>query len=76
MKIRFQESGVFPQGMAPSDEVRLLQLIEICGRTAYKSEDKITDRFRQSFCTHAKKSWPPFRPRTQQYRSQNRSSTR
>jgi thymidylate synthase (FAD) len=49
MKIRFQESGVFPQGMAPSDEVRLLQLIEICGRTAYKSEDKITPDSAKAF---------------------------
>lgn len=55
MSIRFQESGVFPQGMAPSDEVRLLQLIEICGRTAYKSEDKITGGSARAFVLMLKK---------------------
>lgn len=55
MKIRFQESGVFPQGIAPADEVRLLQLIEICGRTAYKSEDKITGNSAKAFVLMLKK---------------------
>jgi thymidylate synthase (FAD) len=55
MRIRFQESGVFPHGMAPSREVRLLRLIEICGRTAYKSEDKITDDSAAAFVLMLKK---------------------
>jgi thymidylate synthase (FAD) len=55
MRIRFQKSGVFPQGMAPSDEKRLLQVIEICGRTAYKSEDKITDDSARAFVLMLKK---------------------
>lgn len=55
MGIRFQGSGVFPQGMAPSEEGRLLQLIEICGRTAYKSEDKITDDSARAFVLMLKK---------------------
>ncbi len=55
MKIRFQKSEVFPQGVAPSDEKRLLQVIEICGRTAYKSEDKITDDSAKAFVLMLKK---------------------
>jgi thymidylate synthase ThyX len=55
MKIRFQRSEVFPQGVAPSDEKRLLQVIEICGRTAYKSEDKITDDSAKAFVLMLKK---------------------
>lgn len=30
-------------GIAPSDEMEMLQMIEAAGRTCYKSEDKITD---------------------------------
>jgi len=55
MEIRFQKSEVFPQGMAPSDEKRLLQVVEICGRTAYKSEDKITDDSAKAFVLMLKK---------------------
>jgi thymidylate synthase ThyX len=55
MKIRFQKSEVFPQGVAPSDEKRLLQVIEICGRTAYKSEDKITEDSAKAFVLMLKK---------------------
>lgn len=55
MRVRFQESGVFPQGMAPADEGRLLQLIESCGRTAYKSEDKITADSARTFVLMLKK---------------------
>lgn len=55
MRVRFQEAGVFPQGMAPSDQVRLLQLIESCGRTAYKSEDKITADSARAFVLMLKK---------------------
>jgi thymidylate synthase (FAD) len=55
MAIRFQKSEVFPQGVAPSDEKRLLQVVEICGRTAYKSEDKITDDSAKAFVLMLKK---------------------
>jgi thymidylate synthase (FAD) len=55
MAIRFQKSEVFPQGMAPSEEKRLLQVVEICGRTAYKSEDKITDDSAKTFVLMLKK---------------------
>jgi thymidylate synthase (FAD) len=55
MKIRFQRSEVVSQGVAPSDENRLLQVIEICGRTAYKSEDKITDDSARAFVLMLKK---------------------
>jgi len=55
MSVCFQESGVFPQGMAPSDQARLLQLIEVCGRTAYKSEDKITADSAKAFVLMLKK---------------------
>ncbi len=49
MSIQFVKSAVFPFGPAPSDEKRALQLIEVCGRTAYKSEDKITETSAKSF---------------------------
>jgi thymidylate synthase (FAD) len=55
MTIRFQKSEVFSQGLAPSDEKRLFQVIEICGRTAYKSEDKITDDSAKAFVLMLKK---------------------
>ncbi|MCE5336641.1 MAG: FAD-dependent thymidylate synthase [Desulfobacteraceae bacterium] len=42
MEVQFVRSAVSPYGMAPSDETSALRLIEVCGRTAYKSEDKIT----------------------------------
>jgi thymidylate synthase (FAD) len=49
MAVHFVKMGVLPYGPAPSDEVSALKLIEICGRTAYKSEDKITDTSAKSF---------------------------
>ena len=42
MSVRFVKSSVTACGLAPSDETRALRLVELCGRTAYKSEDKIT----------------------------------
>ncbi len=42
MSVRFVKSSVTAYGIAPSDENRALRLVELCGRTAYKSEDKIT----------------------------------
>jgi flavin-dependent thymidylate synthase len=49
MAVQFVKSAVLPQGLAPADEKRALQLIEICGRTAYKSEDRITEDSAKSF---------------------------
>lgn len=49
MQIRFQRTAVFPHGPAPSREPQLLRLIELCGRTAYKSEEKITDDSARAF---------------------------
>lgn len=42
MPVRFVKSSVSAIGLAPCDEDRALRLVELCGRTAYKSEDKIT----------------------------------
>ncbi len=55
MAIEFVKTRVFPQGMAPADERQALELIEICGRTAYKSEDKITEDSARSFVLMLKK---------------------
>ncbi len=55
MSVQFAKTSVFPQGLAPSEERRVLQVIEICGRTAYKSEDKITDDSARSFVLMLKK---------------------
>lgn len=49
VNVQFVKSAVFPYGPAPSDEKRAFELIEICGRTAYKSEDKITESSAKSF---------------------------
>ncbi|MEM5787865.1 MAG: FAD-dependent thymidylate synthase [Syntrophobacteraceae bacterium] len=49
MAVQFVKNAVFPFGVAPSDEKRALRLIEVCGRTAYKSEDKITETSAKSF---------------------------
>ncbi len=49
MPVQFVKMGVLPYGPAPSDETSALKLIEVCGRTAYKSEDKITDTSAKSF---------------------------
>jgi len=55
VRVCFHQGGVFPQGLAPADEGRLLRLIELCGRTAYKSEDKITDDSAKAFVLMLKK---------------------
>lgn len=55
MKVQFVRTSVLPQGLAPCEEKRLLQVIEICGRTAYKSEDKITEDSARSFVLMLKK---------------------
>ncbi|MDR3566859.1 MAG: FAD-dependent thymidylate synthase [Syntrophobacteraceae bacterium] len=49
MAVRFVKSSVSAFGMAPSDENRALRLVELCGRTAYKSEDKITEDSAKKF---------------------------
>ncbi len=53
--IQFVKTGVQPHGVAPSAEADALQLVEICGRTAYKSEDKITRDSARSFVLMLKK---------------------
>ena len=53
--IRFVQTSVAPQGMAPSAEEQALEVIEICGRTAYKSEEKITRDSARSFVLMLKK---------------------
>lgn len=55
MKVRFVRTSVFPHGLAPSEEKRVFQVIERCGRTAYKSEDRITDDSARSFVLMLKK---------------------
>ena len=54
MSVRFVKSSVSAYGMAPADENRALRLVELCGRTAYKSEDKITEPVAQRFEHHFK----------------------
>lgn len=52
--IRFIKQSVEPVGPCPSDENGLLKRIELCGRVAYKSEDKITDDSAGKFVEHLK----------------------
>jgi thymidylate synthase (FAD) len=49
MTIHFVPTQVIPFGVAPSDEQQALRTVELCGRTAYKSEDKITDDSARAF---------------------------
>ncbi len=49
MDIHFVKTRVQPHGMAPAREGTALRLIETCGRTAYKSEDKIREGSAVSF---------------------------
>lgn len=49
MSVRFVKSSVASFGAAPADESGALRLIELCGRTAYKSEDKITEDSAKKF---------------------------
>lgn len=49
MSVRFVKSSVTACGLAPSEESRALRLVELCGRTAYKSEDKITEDSAKKF---------------------------
>ncbi len=49
MSVQFVKSSVSAYGMAPCDEGRALRLVELCGRTAYKSEEKITEDSAKKF---------------------------
>ena len=49
MAVQFVKSSVIPFGPAPSSETGALRTVELCGRTAYKSEDKITETSAKSF---------------------------
>ena len=49
MNVQFVKTEVFPYGTAPSDEKEALKVVELCGRTAYKSEDRITEDSAKSF---------------------------
>ncbi len=55
MTVQFVRTEVSPHGMAPSDESDAIKMIEICGRTAYKSEDKITEDSAKAFVLMLKK---------------------
>jgi thymidylate synthase ThyX len=46
---------VVPHGPAPCSESGLLRLVELAGRTAYKSEDRITDDSAKAFVLMLKK---------------------
>lgn len=49
MSVQFVQAQVVPFGAAPSEEGPALKTVELCGRTAYKSEDKITDDSARAF---------------------------
>lgn len=49
MTIRFVRTETTPCGMAPAGESEALKVVEVCGRTAYKSEDKISEDSAKSF---------------------------
>jgi flavin-dependent thymidylate synthase len=55
MTIQFVRTEVIPYGMAPAGEKEALHVVEICGRTAYKSEDKMTEDSARSFVLALKK---------------------
>ncbi|MCK8602848.1 FAD-dependent thymidylate synthase [Desulfoferrobacter suflitae] len=55
MAVQFVKIEVSPHGMAPSSETDALKMIEVCGRTAYKSEDKITPDSAKAFVLMLKK---------------------
>jgi len=55
MTVQFVKTEILPHGMAPSSESEALKVIEICGRTAYKSEDKISEDSAKAFVLMLKK---------------------
>lgn len=56
MAIKFVEQKVIPLGVAPSRENEMKLRIETCGRTAYKSEDKICEGSADRFFEMLKKA--------------------
>lgn len=55
MSVQFVKPEVIPFGLAPAEEDRALKMVELCGRTAYKSEDRITADSARSFVLTLKK---------------------
>jgi thymidylate synthase (FAD) len=55
MTVQFVLPAVVPFGVAPAREDQALKMVELCGRTAYKSEDRITVDSAQSFVLSLKK---------------------
>jgi flavin-dependent thymidylate synthase len=55
MAVQFVKPEVIPFGPAPAEENRALKMVELCGRTAYKSEDRITDDSAKAFVLTLKK---------------------
>ncbi len=55
MPVQFVQPAVIPFGVAPAQEDQALKLVELCGRTAYKSEDRITADSARSFVLTLKK---------------------
>ncbi len=53
--VRFVPMEVVPHGAAPCSESDLLRLVELAGRTAYKSEERITEDSARSFVLMLKK---------------------
>ncbi len=53
--VRFVPMEVVPHGVAPCREGELLRLVELAGRTAYKSEDRITEDSAKAFVLMLKK---------------------
>lgn len=53
--IHFVPMEVTPHGAAPCSESDLLRLVELAGRTAYKSEDRITESSARAFVLMLKK---------------------
>ncbi len=55
MQVQFVKPAVIPFGAAPAEEDQALKMVELCGRTAYKSEDRITSDSAKSFVLTLKK---------------------
>ncbi len=49
MKVQFHKTRVVPCHLAPFEERKALELMELCGRCAYKSEEKITQDSAKAF---------------------------
>ncbi len=55
LSVHFVPREVVPHGAAPCGESDLLRLVELAGRTAYKSEDRITEDSARAFVLMLKK---------------------